>query len=72
MRRNPTPIAPEETMTTRWPSACSLHAVSTMRERIDSKGWCVFSSTIDDVPVHIGKLFSFFQPCHVHLSSYRA
>jgi hypothetical protein len=65
MRRSPTPMAPEETMTTRWPSACSLHAVSTMRERIDRRGWCVFSSTMDEVPGGVGKLFSFFPLEHV-------
>jgi hypothetical protein len=60
MRLSPTPMAPEETMTTRWPSACNLHAVSTMRVRIESSGWCVVSSTIDEVPGGVGKLFSFF------------
>jgi len=71
MRLRPTPMAPDETMTTRWPSACNLHAVSTMRERMERRGWCVFSSTMDDVPARVGKLFSFSQYRCVHLSSYR-
>jgi len=61
MRRRPTPMAPEETMTTRWPSAWSLHAVSTMRERMERRGWCVFSSTMEEVPAGVGKLVSFGQ-----------
>jgi len=28
---------------------------------MDSKGWCVFSSTIEDVPAGVGKLVSFGQ-----------
>jgi hypothetical protein len=51
-------MAPEETMTTRWPSAWSLHAVSTMRERMERRGWCVFSSTMELVPAGVGKLVS--------------
>lgn len=58
MRRRPTPIAPDETMTIRCPSACSLHAVSTMRERMERRGWCVFSSTMDEVPVRVDELIS--------------
>lgn len=58
MRRRPTPIAPEETMTTRWPAACRLHAVSTIRERMERRGWCVFSSTMEDVPGVVGKSLS--------------
>ena len=49
--RNPTAMAPEETMTTRWPSFMRATAVSTMRERIDSKGSCVFSWTIELDPM---------------------
>ena len=37
-------------MTTLWPSLRSLTAVSTIKERVESKGSCVFSSTIEDVP----------------------
>jgi hypothetical protein len=48
---NPTPIAPDETMTTRWPSFRSLMAVSTMRLRMDNSGSWVLSSTIELVPV---------------------
>jgi hypothetical protein len=40
-------MAPEETMTTLWPSWRSLIAVSTIRERIERMGWCVFSSIIE-------------------------
>jgi len=43
-------MAPEEQMTTRWPSWCSETAVSTIVERVESKGSCVFSSTMDEVP----------------------
>lgn len=59
--RNPTPIAPEETITTRCPSLTSLTAVSTMRDRIDNKGSCVFSWTIELVPgsVHRQKQLAF-------------
>jgi hypothetical protein len=61
MRRNPTPMAPEDTITTRWPAACRLHAVSTMRERIERRGWCVFSSTMEDVPGRVGQSLRY---CH--------
>jgi hypothetical protein len=30
-----------------------------MRVRIDRSGWCVFSSTIEEVPGRVGKLVSF-------------
>jgi hypothetical protein len=43
-------MAPEDTMTTRCPSFCSLQAVSTMVERIERRGSWLFSSTIDEVP----------------------
>lgn len=49
--RNPTAMAPEETMTTRCPSLMRATAVSTMRERTDSRGSCVFSLTIELEPV---------------------
>lgn len=58
MRRRPTPMAPDETMTTRWPAVRRLHAVSTMRERIERRGWWVFSSTIEDVPGDVGQVLS--------------
>ena len=48
--RNPTAIAPEETMTTRCPCLMRATAVSTMRERIDNRGSCVFSWTIELEP----------------------
>jgi hypothetical protein len=44
-------MAPEEHRTTRWPSRRRPTAVSTIVERVLSKGSCVFSSTMDDVPV---------------------
>lgn len=44
-------MAPEETRTTRWPSLCSFTAVSTMTVKMDSSGSCVFSSTMEDVPI---------------------
>ena len=43
-------MAPEEQMTTRWPSWWRLTAVSTIVERVDRRGSCVFSSTMDEVP----------------------
>lgn len=43
-------MAPEEHITTRWPARRRPTAVSTMVERVLSKGSCVFSSTMDDVP----------------------
>jgi hypothetical protein len=61
MRRRPTPMAPEDTITTRWPAARRLHAVSTMRERIERRGWCVFSSTMDEVPACVGQVLSSFR-----------
>lgn len=51
IRRRPTPIAPEETMTTLWPSFRSLTAVSTIRVRMGSRGSWVVSSTIELVPL---------------------
>lgn len=44
-------MAPEEQMTTRWPSRRRLMAVSTIVERIDNSGSCELSETIDEVPV---------------------
>ena len=49
--RSPTAMAPEETMTTRCPSLMRATAVSTIRERIDKRGSCVFSWTIELEPV---------------------
>ena len=49
--RKPTAIAPEETMTTRCPSLMRATAVSTMRERMDNRGSCVFSWTIELDPI---------------------
>lgn len=49
--RRPKAIAPEETMTTRWPSWRSLTAVSTIRVTTDRRGSQVFSSTIELLPV---------------------
>lgn len=43
-------MAPEEHITTRWPARRRPTAVSTMVESVLSKGSCVFSSTMDDVP----------------------
>jgi len=37
-------------MTTLCPSLRSLTAVSTIRERVDRRGSCVFSSTMEEVP----------------------
>jgi hypothetical protein len=37
--RSPTAIAPDETMTTLWPSLRSLIAVSTIDERMERMGW---------------------------------
>jgi len=56
MRRRPIPIAPEETMTTLWPSFRRLTAVSTIRERMERRGWLVFSSTMEEVPFRIVKV----------------
>lgn len=44
-------MAPEEQRTTRWPSRRRPTAVSTIVERVLSRGSWVFSSTMDDVPV---------------------
>ena len=49
--RRPTAMAPEDTITTRWPSLCSFTAVSTIAERTDKIGWCVSSSTMELEPV---------------------
>ena len=49
--RKAMPMAPEEQRTTRWPSRRRPTAVSTIVERVLSRGSCVFSSTMDDVPV---------------------
>lgn len=48
--RRPTPTAPDDTRTTRWPSLCSLVTVSTINVKIESMGSWVFSSTIELVP----------------------
>lgn len=47
----PTPMAPEDTMTTLCPSRRNLMAVSTIKDNIDRIGSCVISSTIEDVPI---------------------
>jgi hypothetical protein len=44
-------MAPEETKTTRWPSARSLRVVSTITERIERSGSWVVSETMELVPV---------------------
>ena len=44
-------MAPEEQMTTLWPSWRRLTAVCTMVEMVGRRGSWVFSSTIEDVPV---------------------
>lgn len=44
-------MAPEEQMTTRWPSRRRPTAVSTMVDKVLRRGSWVFSSTMDDVPV---------------------
>jgi hypothetical protein len=62
MRRRPTPMAPEETITTRWPEERRAHAVSTMRERMERRGWCVFSSTMEDVPGCVGQVVFSWEP----------
>jgi len=49
--RRPTPIAPEDTMITLWPSLCSFTAVLTMRLRMSRRGSWVSSSTIELVPI---------------------
>lgn len=61
MRRRPTPMAPDDTITTWWPAARRLHAVSTMSDRIERSGWWVFSSTIEDVPACVGQASSSFR-----------
>src|SRR5947207_13711497 len=53
IRRRPTPIAPEETMTTLCPFLRRLTAVSTIRERMERRGSCVFSSTMEEVPLRM-------------------
>jgi hypothetical protein len=50
MRRRPTPMAPEETRMTLWPSCWSFTAVSTMKLRMESSGSWVVSSTMELVP----------------------
>ena len=50
MRRSATPIAPEETITTLCPSLRSLTTVSTIAVRIDRRGSCVSSWTMELVP----------------------
>ena len=44
-------MAPEETMTTLWPSLRSFTAVSTITLSVDRRGSCVFSWTIELVPL---------------------
>lgn len=44
-------MAPEETMTTLWPSFLNLTAVSTINVRMGRRGSWVFSSTIELVPL---------------------
>ena len=56
-------MAPEEQMTTRWPSWRRLIAVSTMVDRIDSRGSCEFSETMDDVPMACQTVHFFFMYC---------
>lgn len=58
--RRAIPIAPEEQITTLWPSLLRVIAVSTIVERVDSNGSCVFSSTIEDVPSLITTVRCFF------------
>lgn len=48
--RRPTPMAPDETMMTLWPSFRSLTAVSTMDVRMERSGSWLFSSTMELVP----------------------
>ena len=50
IRRSPTPMAPEETMTTLCPSLRSFTAVSTMTVRTESRGSWVVSWTMELVP----------------------
>jgi hypothetical protein len=52
--RRPTPMAPEEQMTTLCPSLRNLTAVSTITVRVESSGSCVFSSTMELVPEYAG------------------
>ena len=54
MRRRATPMAPEETITTRWPSEINFIVVSTMTERMERRGSCVDSETMELVPVRGG------------------
>lgn len=44
-------MAPEEQMTTRWPSWRRLMAVSTIVDNVDNNGSWELSETIDDVPM---------------------
>lgn len=46
----PTPMAPDDTMMTLCPSFLSFTAVSTMRDRMESNGSWLFSSTMELVP----------------------
>ena len=48
--RRPTPMAPDETMMTLWPSFLSFTAVSTMDVRMERSGSWLFSSTMELVP----------------------
>ena len=50
--RRPIPIAPEDTMMTRWPWRRRRHDVSTITERFDKSGSWVCSSQIELVPRH--------------------
>lgn len=54
MRRRATPMAPEETRMTRWPSFMRETVVSTMTERMERRGSWVVSETMLLVPVVYG------------------
>lgn len=61
----PTPIAPEEHITTRCPSSRSLTTVSTM----DDKSWRCSGNgyegvTIDDVPTEVPRVSTAFMDCY--------
>ena len=58
IRLRPTPMAPEDTMITLWPSLRNFTAVSTMRESVDRSGSWLLSSTIELVPAYGQLLFS--------------
>ena len=53
MRRRPTPMAPDETITTRWPSLRRRTAVSTISESVAMSGSWLVASMMELVPANV-------------------